>query len=294
MPEGHHLHRLARALDDAFAGTSPAVSSPQGRFVDGAALLDGRLVVEAFAAGKHLFVEFGGAAYLHVHLGLIGSFDISPVPQDGAGIPPVVGQVRVRLLTDSYVADLRGATLCEVATPDDVEEVLGRLGPDPLRSDADPERAWARISKSPRTIADLLMDQAVIAGVGNVYRSEVLFRHRVDPNRPGREIRRRTFDALWGDLLLLMPIGVRLGQIVTMADQVEDILADGYDGAEGVPALGGTVSAWRRGVSGGAVERRYYVYKRAGQPCHVCGSRVRTGVVAGRNLFWCGRCQRRR
>lgn len=292
MPEGHHLHRLAAALDEAFAGTTPEVSSPQGRFTGGAAILDGHAVVEAFAAGKHLFVEFAGAAYLHVHLGLIGQLDITPLAAPDA-VPPAVGAVRVRLLNAAYVADLRGATLCETATAADVEQVLGRLGPDPLRPGVDPAPAWARIAKSPRTIADLLMDQSVLAGVGNVYRSETLFRHRVDPFRPGKEIRRATFDAIWRDLLLLMPIGVRLGQIVTMADQVEEILGEGVDTSM-VPPLGGTVSAWRRGVVGGAVERRYYVYKRQGEPCLVCGSRVRTTVVAGRNLFWCGRCQRRR
>lgn len=292
MPEGHTLHRLARLHQRRFAGAPVAVSSPQGRFTGGAALLDGHPVVEAFAAGKHLFVEFAGAAYLHVHLGLIGQFDITPLVAPDT-VPPAVGAVRVRLRNEGYVADLRGATLCETATAGDVEQVLGRLGPDPLRPGVDPAPAWARIAKSPRTIADLLMDQSVLAGVGNVYRSETLFRHRVDPFRPGREIRRATFDAIWRDLLLLMPIGVRLGQIVTMADQVEDVLGEGVDTSL-VPPLGGTVSAWRRGVVGGAVERRYYVYKRQGEPCLVCGSRIRTAVVAGRNLFWCGRCQRRR
>lgn len=301
MPEGHHLHRLAAALDDAFGGDVVAVSSPQGRFADGAAVLDGRPIVRAFAGGKHLFVEFAGPeltgpAYLHIHLGLIGELTIAALALGAGGevtVPPPVGAVRVRLLSDRYVADLRGATLCEVAAPEDVAQVLRRLGPDPLVADADPDAAWARISRSTRPIAELLMDQSVIAGVGNVYRSEVLFRLRVDPYRPGREIRRRSFAAIWADLRLLMPIGVRLGQIVTMADQVDEVLVDDAHDAV-APELGRTVSAWRRGVVGAAVERRYYVYKRAGEPCRVCGSRVRTAVVAGRNLFWCGRCQRRR
>ena len=308
MPEGHTLHRLAGSLDTAFAGTTPAVSSPQGRFADGAALLDGRAFVGAQAWGKHLFAEFAGEAYLHVHLGLIGTFDVTPLPRDddgGYAVPPPVGAVRVRLLSAggppspehpggraAYVADLRGATLCEVATPDQVDDVVARLGPDPLRAHADPERAWARISKSQRSIADLLMDQAVLAGVGNVYRCEVLFRHRVDPHRPGREIRRATWEKIWADLRLLLPIGVRLGQIVTMDDQVQEALLGGYDPAA-VPISPTGVSAWRPNPQG-ALERRYYVYKRQGEPCRVCGSRIRTAQVAGRNLYWCGRCQRRR
>ncbi|HEX2704992.1 MAG TPA: zinc finger domain-containing protein [Candidatus Lustribacter sp.] len=291
MPEGHTLHRLAASLNDAFAGAAPVVSSPQGRFTDGAGLLDGRPLIEASAWGKHLFAEFAGERHLHVHLGLIGSFDVSAIGPYGA-VPPPVGQVRLRLATDRHVADLRGATLCEVATPGEVDSVLARLGPDPLRADADPDRAWVRITKSPRPIADLLMDQGVLAGVGNVYRSEVLFRHRVDPMRPGRETRPRTWAAIWSDLLLLMPIGVQLGQIVTMDDQVEASLAGEYD-ASAVPTSATGVSSWRPNPQG-ALERRYYVYKRQGEPCRVCGARVRTQVVAGRNLFWCGRCQRRR
>ncbi|MBP8879730.1 MAG: Fpg/Nei family DNA glycosylase [Dermatophilaceae bacterium] len=301
MPEGHTIHRLAGSLNGAFRGTFPAVSSPQGRFVEGAAILDGRQFIDAQAWGKHLFAEFEGDRFLHVHLGLIGSFDVTAYAPDAAAlgaddtaypIPPAVGAVRLRLLTAHYVADLRAMALVNVATPSEVDAVVARLGPDPLRADADPDRAWARISKSSRTIADLLMDQAVLAGVGNVYRCEVLFRHRVDPWRPGTEIRRATWRALWDDLKLLLPIGVQLGQIVTMRDQIADVVAGDYDPAL-VPTSPTGVSAWRPNPHG-ALERRYYVYKRDGMPCHTCGSRVRTAVVAGRNLFWCGRCQRRR
>ena len=77
MPEGHTLHRLAGALSAAFAGTVPAVSSPQGRFAAGAELLGGRRLEEASAWGKHLFVRFEGDAVLHVHLGLYGRFDVT-------------------------------------------------------------------------------------------------------------------------------------------------------------------------------------------------------------------------
>lgn len=294
MPEGHTLHRLAGALDAVFVGRSPSATSPQGRFTEGAALLDRRRVRGAAAWGKHLFVDYDGDLALHVHLGLIGTFDVTAYQGSAAqpGPPPPVGQVRLRLATERHVADLRGATLCRVATPDEVDAVIARLGPDPLRPEADPDSAWRRIAKSPRVIADLLMDQSVVAGVGNVFRSEVLFRLRVDPHRPGRQLRRGTWEAIWADLVTLMPIGVRLGQIVTMADQVADAVEGAYDPAD-LPILASGVSAWRPNPAG-ALPRRYYVYRRAGAPCRVCGSRVRTEVVAGRNLFWCGRCQRRR
>ena len=311
MPEGHTLHRLAGALDAAFAGTAPAASSPQGRFVEGAALLDRRPLLGAQAWGKHLFVSYAGDLALHVHLGLIGSFDVTALGSHGSpgseaseasevgAAPPPVGAVRLRLATAAYLADLRGATHVAIATPPELDAVVARLGPDPLRpvgdgdGHNDPDRAWARITKSPRSIADLLMDQAVLAGVGNVYRCEVLFRHRVDPHRPGRQLRRATWETLWADLVVLLRIGVELGQIVTMADQVEQALAAAYDPAL-VPTSPTGVSAWRPRPLPWALERRYYVYKREGQPCLVCGSRVRLAEVAGRRLYWCGRCQRRR
>jgi endonuclease-8 len=275
VPEGHTLFALARDLDAAYRGRQPVASSPQGKFAAGAALLSGRTFVHATSWGKHLFVEFEADAWLHVHLGLIGTFTIDDRPY--AGELPVVGQVRLRLATDEHVADLRGPNLCAVITPEQVEGVTSRLGPDPLRPEPDPELAWRKLSRSSKTIAELLMDQAVLAGVGNVYRSEILFRQRVDPFRPGKEIRRTTWDAIWLDLVELLPLGVATGKIVTVAEQVEQVRA-----------------AVAAGTQERLDERVSYVYKRAGEPCRVCGSRIRTQVVAGRNLFWCGRCQRRR
>ncbi len=275
MPEGHTLFALARDLDVAFTGTRPDATSPQGRFGDGAALLSGRTFLHATSWGKHLFAEFEADAWLHVHLGLIGTFTLDERPY--AGELPVRGQVRLRLATDEHVADLRGPNLCAVVTPEQVESVTARLGPDPLRPDPDPDVGWAKVQRSGKTIAELLMDQSVLAGVGNVYRCEVLFRQRVDPFRPGREIRRTTWDAIWRDLVDLLPLGVASGKIVTLVEQVEEVRG-----------------ALERGEDARQEERVSYVYKRAGEPCRVCGSRIRTSVVGGRNLFWCGRCQRRR
>ena len=278
MPEGHTLYALARDLHSAFSGTTPTVSSPQGRFTDGAAQVTGRELVGATSRGKHLFLEFEGERWVHVHLGLIGTFTVDERPWTGE--VPVTGAVRMRLATDDHVADLRGPTLCAVVTPEEVEAIMARLGPDPLRpeaADGDPERAWARIHRSSRSVGELLMDQSVLAGVGNVYRSEVLFRHRLSPFTEGRAFRQASWRLVWDDLVRLLPLGVATGRIVTVGEQVEDVEA----------ALG-------RGEVPRVLERTSYVYKRDGLPCRVCGSRIRTRVVAGRNLFWCGRCQRRR
>ncbi|RLV49712.1 Fpg/Nei family DNA glycosylase [Nocardioides mangrovicus] len=269
MPEGHTLYRLARDLDAAFAGTRVRVSSPQGRFAADAATLDGALLVGAESAGKHVFVEFEGDRFVHVHLGLIGTFDVVAGPAGAA-----VGAVRLRLENDRAHADLRGAIVCDLVTRARRDSVIGKLGPDPLRADADPERAWARIHRSDRALGDLLMDQDVLAGVGNVYRAEVLFRHRLDPLRPGRTLRHGQWQAMWDDLVVLLAEGVRSGRIDTVRP-------------EHTPEAMGR--APRRDDHGGEV----YVYRRTGQPCLVCGSVVRTTELKGRNLFWCPRCQPR-
>ncbi len=270
MPEGHTLHRLAGELRERFAGQVVRASSPQGRFAESAALIDGTRLLDAQAWGKQLFVEFDGDRFVHVHLGLIGSFRF------GAGEPPPpVGQVRLRLAvggaSPSY-GDLRGATTCALVTREQRKQVLDRLGPDPLREDAEPERAWARISRSRKPVGALLMDQQVLAGVGNVYRAELLFRHRLHPLRPGNTLRRPRFEEMWADLAALMREGVGTGRIDTVR-------------AEHTPEAMGR--APRVDDHGGEV----YVYRRQGQPCHVCGARVRTQVLEGRNLFWCPRCQ---
>ena len=275
MPEGHTLFALARDLDAAFAGTTPQVTSPQGRFADGAAQVSGTRLLGATSAGKHLFLEFEGDRWVHVHLGLIGTFRVDE--REWTGEVPVVGQVRMRLATPDHVADLRGPTVCAVVTPEEVDAVLARLGPDPLRPDADPDRAWQRIHRSSRSLAELLMDQSVLAGVGNVYRCEVLWRHRLSPFTEGKAVRPVSWRLLWEDLVRLMPLGVATGRIVTVQDQVERV--------EAALAAGESVRLGRR---------RSSVYKHDGDPCERCGSRIRSRLVAGRTLYWCGRCQRRR
>jgi endonuclease-8 len=241
-----------------------AVGSPQGRFAASAALVDGRVLEHTEAYGKHLFHHYGPGLVVHVHLGLYGRISDEPLP---AAEP--VGQVRMRMVGTTHYADLRGATACELITEAEAAAIHARLGEDPLRPDADPDRAWNRISRSRAPLATLLMDQTLIAGVGNVYRAEVLFRHGLDPQLPGRSLRREQWDAMWADLVELLTEGYRRGLIETLRPEHDPL----SDGATGVSA------------------RRVYVYRRAGEPCLVCGTPVAHAEHAARNLFWCPTCQ---
>lgn len=270
MPEGHTLHRLAKQHHKRFAGGQVRVSSPQGRFADGAARLDGQTLLRADAWGKHLLHHYDSGAVLHVHLGLYGKFTESPLP---LGEP--VGEVRMRLIGagrsgEFYGIDLRGPAACEVLLEPEVDALTARLGPDPLRRDADPDKAWDRIHRSQRPIGALLMDQKVLAGVGNVYRAEVLFRHGISPHRPGKSLSRAEWDAMWADLTELMKVGVRRGKMHVVRPEHD----------HGAPSY--------------AADRpRTYVYRRVGEPCRLCGATVVHAVMDARNLFWCPDCQSR-
>lgn len=303
MPEGHSVHRLARQFGDVFAGERLAVSSPQGRFAQGAALLDGHTLVSSVAHGKHLFLEFGHGLLLHVHLGLYGAWDFggdatfrgassigaprkvgerevyddaeAAGPASYKGPPAPVGAVRVRLAGAHGWADLRGATTCEAITDAEAAAVLARLGPDPLRNLPGDRDAFSATVAAKRTpLAALLMDQKVIAGVGNVYRAELLFRQRLNPWLPGAELSPDAARRLWDDTAAMMTDGVRDGRIITTPPQY-------WNGA------GAGVS---RGVLP-APEEAHFVYRRHGLGCRDCGTPVALTELGARKLYWCPACQ---
>ena len=181
--------------------------------------------------------------------------------------PEPIGAVRVRLLTETAVADLRGPTACEVQTPEQVDATIAKLGPDPLVGDpaVGEERFVAVVRKKPTPIALLLMDQAVVSGIGNVYRAEMLFRARQNPFTPGKEVREEVVRELWRDWVKLLTIGVQTGQMLTM----DDLSSEDYQKALASRA------------------DRHWVYHRTGEPCRVCGTPIMMQELGGRKLYWC-------
>lgn len=249
MPEGHTVHRLAAEHRRHLVGRAVEVSSPQGRFAAGAARLDGRVLDDVEAHGKHLFYRWQHDT-LHIHLGLVGTFRTL----HGAAPPPTPG-TRLALRADDITAYLAGPLTCELLHPPEEAGVRARLGADPLRRDADPDLAYAALRRRRIPIGAVLLDQQVIAGVGNVFRSEALFVCGIDPARPANILGREEFDALWKTLAAMLRKGLRQGRIVTV----------GRDGR--------------------------FVYRRAGEPCRRCSTPIVDRTVGGRTVFSCPGCQ---
>jgi endonuclease VIII len=254
VPEGHVLHRLAGEQQE-LVGSPLRVSSPQGRFADGAARLDGRVLDAVEAVGKHLLHHFGDEA-LHVHLGLRGAFYRSAPPS-----PEPRPSVRVRLASPAVAWDLIAPITCEVLDEDGVGALRGRLGPDPLRDDADPEEFVAALARDRRALGVALLDQAVIAGVGNVFRAEALFACRLHPGRASSSVSGKGARALWEALAGMMRHGVEDGRIITVD----------------VPAGGERLAV--------PEEEARRIYKR--ERCAECGADVVTWPLGGRTAYAC-------
>jgi endonuclease-8 len=158
--------------------------------------------------------------------------------------------VRLRLVDEdrSVAWNLAAPTRCELWTDEERKALLARLGPDPLRND-DPRPAFDRISRSERAIGELLLDQAVIAGIGNVFRAEVLLCCGIHPGRPGRSLGEADLACVWDTATALMRRGVAEGRIVTVDGDTAGGNGDGryvYK-QEACGRCGGAVSSWRLG-----------------------------------------------
>ena len=221
MPEGHTIHRIAIDHSKILRGKHVAVSSPQGRFAADAALVDGVTLERLEAYGKHLFYYWANGLVGHVHLGLFGRFRVyrgdGPHRRaDGANAPD--GRRRRRSISS-------GRPTCSIGTAEDPRlhrrparprSAATRCGPD--------RRHTSRSSAALAPIGQLLLDQKVISGLGNVYRAEALFLNGINPNAARQQDQPApTFDGLWATIVQMLERGVDEDRIVTLDREEFDV-----------------------------------------------------------------------
>ncbi len=261
MPEGDVVWWYARRLHAALAGnvlTRSDFRVPRFATTD----LTGRLVTNVVSYGKHLLTRAEGGLTVHTHLRMDGSWRIRPA----AGPVPASHRVRLVLGNDHWVAIGYQLGVVEVLTAAQEAAMTGHLGPDLLGPGWDPGEAVRRLGAAGgRAIGEALLDQRCLAGIGNLYKSEVLFLRGISPWRPVAEA---------GDL----------GQLVSLAQRLLDANKDRIGQV--------TTGVLRRG-------EETWVYGRGGLPCRRCHTRVRRAMQGGcgpgtddRVTFWCPGCQR--
>jgi endonuclease-8 len=257
MPEGDVVWFTARLLHEALAGRRLTVSDfrvPRWATTD----LRGREVREAVSRGKHLLIRVAGDVTVHTHLKMDGSWRFRRAP---AG-PPRDHRVRLVLANAEWQAAGHSLGVVELLRTSAEDSAVGHLGPDLLGPDWDPAEAVRRLRARPeQTIGEALLDQTRLAGIGTIYRAEVLFLRGVHPRTPVAEV---------ADLTALVELAQRLLEA----------------NKEGFGQI--TTGDSRRGGE-------QYVYGRAGRPCRRCGTRVERGALGPgpyeRVIFWCPACQ---
>lgn len=255
MPEGDtvagHVLRLSPILVghevQKVYGTSASVRAGSRRLV-------GETVDDVRAIGKNLVVDFGSGYSLRVHLGMNGGWRILSPNRD------VPGSAKVALSTSLGHAVCMGAPVAEVGRTPSIDVKLSRLGPDVLGPGFDPAEFADRARlRGESIIAEVLLDQRVAAGIGNVYKSELLFIIGVHPETPVSQ--------------------VPLDSLAAMGERAARLLAF-------------NVGPVPRSTTGERAEaRRTFVYGRDGKPCRRCGSAIRRARHGARLTFWCPTCQ---
>lgn len=274
MPEGDTIYRAARTLHRALAGrtvTGFRSVFPALTRVDDDAPVRGRRVEQVESRGKHLLIRFSGDLVLRTHMRMHGSWHIY---RPGERWQRPGHEMRIVIETPEIHAVGFSIPVVEFVDGAALERgtVLGDLGPDPLAADFDPADASRRIaSRAGVAIADALLDQSAIAGIGNVYKSELLFLARVGP---------------FADAGLLPHEAVE--RIVALAAKY--MRANVTESSAAAIVTYGGLRRTTRSPDPGA---RYWVYGRAGKPCRRCGEpvrRTRQGLHL-RSTYWCDRCQ---
>jgi endonuclease-8 len=267
MPEGDSLHRLAARLRPVFAGRS--VTSLRARRIPDAAAdeLVGLEVLAVEAHGKNLLVKFaGGRVVLHVHLRMNGRVFVER-PRSAFWAPRRETTPDLRLEVKGASVVGRDLPVCRLLRAREGERVIAELGPDLLGDVYDEEEAVRRLARlGELAIGPALLVQRVTAGIGNVYKSEVLFLEGVDPRAPVSSLETTTLRALLQRARVLLQRNVGPGA--------------------------GEARTTRTALRG----PRLWVYGRKGEPCLRCGTAIevlRQGPEAGRSTYFCPRCQGR-
>ncbi len=267
MVEGHGCHRVVAAHRRLLLGHVFKATSPNGRFTEGAKLIDGRRLARIEAVGKNLFYFWlpekalpdEPPVVVHIHFGMSGAFSVFPLP--GKTHTPTT---RLSLINkEKNISASLSAMTCVHGGPDLYESKYKALGPDPLREDADKERLWLKMQSTSKAIGQVLMDQSFVAGIGNIYRAEILFKSSLHPEQPACTIPRTSFETLWMHSVLLLQRGFTTGSILTV-DPAEAALL-------GPP--------WTR----------RYIYNHG--HCGRCGSAIQNWTMVGRTVYCCPTCQ---
>jgi endonuclease-8 len=282
MPEGDTIHRAAQTLHRALGGRTVTTFSsvfPHLTRIDDGAPLAGRVIERVEARGKHLLMWFSGDLVLRTHMRMHGSWHIY---RPGERWQRPRHEMRIVIETDAFHAIGFSIPVAEFTASRDLRRTgpLPQLGPDLLADDFQAEDAVSRLrGRADLDIADALLDQTALAGIGNVYKSEVLFAAKVNPFVPVAEVSNE-----------------RLREIVALA--MRFLRANvpgktaGHSQAQDTGAIV-TYTGLRRTTGRADPSARLWVYGRAGKPCRRCGtaiSRRKQGPHA-RSTYWCERCQ---
>lgn len=262
MVEGHSVHRVASRHRLKLVGKKFSATSPNGRFTDGAAAIDGKEFASIEAVGKNLFAWFGAGedeVCVHVHFGMAGNWAVFEDEDE----PATTATTRLRLECSGVVSHLSAMTCVHGSREGLYAPKRAKLGEDPLRKDADVERLWRKVSSSKKSIGALVMDQSCFCGPGNIYRAEILFKAGVHPDRPGHELSRAEFDDVWRHTVELLERGYKTGSILTVDDADKKRYGD----------------------------LRRYIYNKA--KCPKCSSRIVSWEIAARTAYACPACQPR-
>ena len=269
MPEGDTIHRAASTLQQALAGRTVLRFEsvfPRLTRVDENQPVTGRTIDRVTARGKHLLIWFSGDLVLRTHMRMNGTWHLY---RPGERWQRPHHDMRIVLGTDAFEAVAFNVPVAEFASAHEMSSTLAALGPDLLASDFDASEAVTRLcARRDMAIADALLDQSAIAGIGNIYKSEALFAARVDPF------------ARVGDLSR-----VDVQRVVDVAARIMQANIDRSDAARPSPA--------RRTTGSLDPSARLWVYGRAGKPCRRCGAPIqrRKQGPDARSTYWCERCQ---